>query len=99
MTQAQTAIERFALADRKNTGRGGYSPIAHDHSAVMQRGFRMENGQRELDGKVGVERHSCFFVDADGSVTFNRDERAELLVRELSDGFGDVVDRFPLLAR
>src|SRR5438105_6886954 len=99
MTQAQTAIERFALANWKNTSRGGYSAIAHDHSAIMQRGFRMENGQCEFNRKVGVDRHSSFFVDADRSVTFNRDERAELLVRQLSDGLGDVVHRFALLAR
>src|SRR5438132_11494117 len=99
MTQAQTAIERFALANWKNTSRGGNSAVAHDHSAVMQRGFRMENGQREFDGKVGIERHSRFLVDADGSVTFDRDERAKLFVRKLSDGLGDVVDGVALLAR
>src|SRR5438132_9237758 len=99
MTQAQTAIERFALANWKNTSRGGNSAVAHDHSAVMQRGFRMENGQCEFDGKVGVERHSCFLVDADGSVTFNRNERAKLFVRELCDCLGAVADGFALLTR
>src|SRR5712691_3665432 len=98
MTQAQAAIERLALADWKNTGGGGNSAIANDHPAVMQRGFRMKNSQSELDGKIGVERHPRLFVDADRSVTFDRDQRAKLFVRELSDSLGNVVHCFPLLA-
>ena len=42
MPQAETAIERLALAHRENAGRGGDPAVAHDHAAIVQRRFRMK---------------------------------------------------------
>src|SRR5438132_13180252 len=43
MAQAQTAVQRFALAHWKNTSRGGDPAIANNHSAVVECGLRMED--------------------------------------------------------
>src|SRR5262249_52809838 len=49
MAQAETAIQSFALAHRKNAGRSSDSAVPNDYAAVMQRRFRMENAQDQLD--------------------------------------------------
>ena len=51
MAQTEAAIERFPLADRENAGGRGNAPVAHDHSAIMQGGFRMKKRQEKLDRK------------------------------------------------
>src|SRR5437879_12690375 len=63
----------------------------------MQRSFRMENAQDQLDREIRIERYSGLFVNPDGSVAFDREQRAELFVRQLNDGFGKIVHRLALL--
>src|SRR5207253_27855 len=63
----------------------------------MQRSFRMENAQDQLDREIRIERHSRLFVNADGGVAFDREQRAELFVRQLGNGFGKIVHRLALL--
>ena len=65
MTQAKTAVERFALTHWKNAGRRGDAAISNNHSPVMQRGLWMKNAQEQFDRKIGIERHASFFVNAD----------------------------------
>ena len=99
MTQPETAIERFALAHRKNAGRGGNSPVANDDAPIVQRRFRMKNTQKKLDRKIGIKRHPGLFVNSNRSVAFDRQQRAELLVRQLSNGFCEIVHRFTFFTR
>ena len=40
-----------------------------------------------------------FFINANRRVALDRDQRAELLVRQLRYRFGDVVHRFAFLTR
>src|ERR1700738_5326040 len=99
MTQPEAAIERFALADWKNAGGGGDSPIAHDYSPIMERGLGMKNRQDQLDREIRIKGHSCLFVNPDGRVALDRDERAELFVRQLRNGFGKIMHGFAFLTR
>src|SRR5882672_2385593 len=99
MAQAETAIQCLALTHWKNASGRGDPAVANNYSAIMQRGFRMENAQDELDRKIGIEGHSGLLVDADRSVAFDREQRAELFVRQLSDSFGEIVHRLALLTR
>src|SRR5213596_1772385 len=59
----------------------------------------MENAQDELNREIGIECHSGFLVTTDRSIAFDREQRAELFVRQLSDGFGKIMHCFALLAR
>src|SRR5205814_8263932 len=52
-----------------------------------------------LDRKMRIENHAGLFVNADRRVALDRDERAELLVRQLRDRFGNIVDGLALFAR
>ena len=99
MTQSQTAVKCFALAHRENAGRGRNPAVAHDYAAIVQCGFGMENRQHQFDGKIAVEGHAGFFVNANRSVTLNRNQRAELLVGQLRHGLGQIVNRLAFLAR
>src|SRR5438067_1841558 len=99
MPEPEAAIERFALAHRKDAGGRRDAPIPHHDSAIVERGFRMENRQKKLDRKMGVENHTGFFVNADRSVALDRDERAELFVRQLRHRFRNIMDGLALLAR
>src|SRR6202035_3636127 len=71
MTQADAAIQRLALADRKNAGGRGNSAVTNNHSAIMQSGFWMEDAQDELDREIGIERDSGFFINADRSIALD----------------------------
>src|SRR5207253_6980365 len=95
----KTAIQSLALADRENAGCRGDSAIANDDAAIVQRRLRMENAQDELNGKIRVQGHARFFVNADRRVAFNREQRAELFVRELRYRFRQIVHRLAFLAR
>src|SRR5436190_13580027 len=99
MPQTEASIEGLPLANRENAGGGGNPSVAHDHSAIMQSGFRVKERQEEFDGKNRIDDDACLCVNADGGIAFNRDERAELLVRQLGYGFREIVDRLGLLAR
>ena len=77
MPETKAPIERLALTDRKNAGRGGDTPVPHDHSSIVERGFRMENRQQQLDGKVRIDDHAGLFVNPDGGIAFDGDERAD----------------------
>src|SRR5437016_7986077 len=99
VTQPETSIERFALAHRKNAGRGGNSPVANDDASIVQRRFRMKNTQEKFDRKIRIERHPGLFVNSNRSVPFDRQQRAELLVRQLSNSFCEIVHGFTFFAR
>src|SRR3954468_24880979 len=99
MPQTEAAIERLALADRKNAGRRRYSSVAHNHTAVVQRTFWMKQGQHQFNRELGVERHASLLVNTNRSIAFDRDQRAELLVCELRNCLSDVVHGLTFLAR
>src|SRR5436190_577616 len=99
MPQTEASIEGLPLANRENAGGGGNPSVAHDHSAIMQSGFRVKERQEEFDGKNRIDNDASLFVNADGGIAFNRDERAELLVRQLGYRFREIVDGLALLAR
>ena len=49
MPQTEAPIECFPLAYREDAGGGGNASVAHDHSSVMQGGFRMKERQEKFD--------------------------------------------------
>ena len=59
----------------------------------------MKASLRRADREIGIERHASFFVSWNRSIAFDREQRAELLVRQLGNGFGQIMDRLALLAR
>ena len=63
--QTKAAIERFALAYRKNASRGCDPAVANDHAAIVQCRFRMKNRQHQLDRKIAVQHDTGFLVNAD----------------------------------
>src|SRR5207237_8900289 len=85
MAQTEPAIKCFALAHRKDACCRGDPPVTHNHAAIMQSGFRMKNSEQQLNGEMSFELNTGFFINADGSVTFDGDYCAELFARELSD--------------
>src|SRR5437588_11634292 len=97
MAQTKTAIQCLTLAHRENAGRSSNSAVADDHAAVMQRRFRMKNAEKQLHRKIRIERHAGFFVNANGCVAFDCQERAKLFIGQLSHRFGEIVDRLPFL--
>ena len=99
MTQSEAAIERLTLTNRKNTGRGRNAAIANNDAAIVQGCFGMKDGQHQLDGKVSINLHSGFLVDANRGITFERDQSAKLLTGQLSDGLNQVVHGFTFLTR
>src|SRR5438270_6175032 len=99
MPKAQAAIECFALTYRKDARSRGDAPVPHHDAAIVERSFGMENRQKKLDRKMRIENHAGLFVNADRRVALDRDERAELLVRQLCDRFGNIVDGLALFAR
>ena len=48
MAKAEAAIERLALADGKDTSRRRDPAVAHDHAAVVEGRFRVEQSQEQL---------------------------------------------------
>ena len=90
--------QRLALAHREDASGRGDAAIPHHDAAVMEGGFWMKYGQKQLDGKMGVDDHACFLVNPDRRVALDRDERAELFVGQLGDRFRDVVHSLALLA-
>src|SRR5947209_13256012 len=98
MPQTETAIQRFPLADRENACGRCNPAIPNDDTAVVQSGLGMKNGEQQLDGEIGLKLNACFFVNADGSVSFDGEQSAELFTGELCYCFGKVVNHFPLLA-
>ena len=99
MTQTQTAIERLALAHRKNAGRGRDAAIADDDAAIVQRRLRMKEREQQLDRKIRINRHPGLFVNANRRIALDRDECAKLLVRQLRDRFRDIVNGLTFLTR
>ena len=73
MPQTEAAIKGFALAHRKDACCCGDPPVTHNHAAIMQSGFRMKNSEQQLNGKISFELNAGFFINANGSVTFDRD--------------------------
>ena len=84
MAQTKAAIQCLTLAHRKNASGRGNPSVADYQPAIVQRRFWVKNAQHQLNRKIGIERHASFFVNANGSVTFNRKQRAELFVGQLS---------------
>src|SRR2546423_5390279 len=99
MPQAETAVERLALAHRENAGGGGNPAVANDHATIVQRRFGMENREKQFDGKMRIDHDAGFFVDPDRGIALDRDQRAELFVRQLHDRFRDVMNRLAFLTR
>src|SRR5206468_3664412 len=60
-------------------------------------GVKLRSIRRRWQIEIRIERHSGLFVNADGRVAFDREQRAELFVRQLGDGFGKIVHRLALL--
>src|SRR5689334_11223408 len=98
MSQAQAAVQGFALAYWKNTGRGCDSAITDNHAAVVKSSLWVKNAQQELDRKIGVERYSSFLVNPDRGITLNCEQGAKLFVGKLSHSFREIVNRFALFA-
>ena len=73
MPQTQAAIESFALAHRENARRRCNPAVTHNHATIMQSGFGMKNGEQQLNGEIGFELNAGLFINANGSVTFDRD--------------------------
>src|SRR6266481_9043548 len=65
VTQSEAAVQRFSLTHRKNAGCSCNSSVAKDHSAIVQCGLWMKDGQDKLDRKLAVNYYTCFFVNAD----------------------------------
>ena len=59
----------------------------------------MKNCQDKFDGKIAIERHAGFFINANRSVSLDRDKGAELFVGQLRHRLGQVVDGLPFFAR
>src|SRR2546428_12659017 len=98
MAQAEAAVQRLALTNWEDTRRGSDPAVAHDDAAIVEGSFRVKNCQNKLDRKIAVHRHTRLFVNANRSVAFDGDERTELFVGELGNGFDDVMHGFTLLA-
>src|SRR5438477_1592348 len=98
MSQTETAIESFALTDWENARRRRHTTVPNDDATIMQSSLWMKNREEELDGEIGFELNAGFFINADGSVAFDRDQGTELFTRKLSDSLGEIVHHFPLFA-
>src|SRR6476646_8572411 len=97
MPQTETAIEGLALAHRENTGGSRDPSVPHDYATIVQRGLWMEDREEELDGKMRINNHARLFINSNRSVALDRNQRAELLVRQLRHCFGNVVDGLSFL--
>ena len=96
---ALIAIERLALANREDTSGSCDAPVPHHHPAIVQRTFRMKEGQQKLDRKDRIHRHPGFFIDPNRGITLDCDQRAELLIRQLADRFRNVVHGLAFFTR
>src|SRR5437867_7253514 len=85
MPQTEAAIKGFALAHRKDACCRGDPPVTHNHASIMQSGFRMKNSEQQLDGEISFELDTSLFINANGSVAFDRNQGAELFAGKLRD--------------
>src|SRR5437588_11147444 len=98
MSQTETAIESFALTDWENARRRRHTTVPNDDATIMQSSLWMKDREEELDGEIGFELNAGFFINADGSVAFDRHQGTELFTRQLRDSLGEIVHHFPLFA-
>src|SRR5262252_5699207 len=97
--QPETAIQCFPLAHGKNACRSCDPSVPNDHSAVMQCGFWMKDRQHQFDRKLAVDDDASFLINANRRVALDRDQCAELFVRQLRHRFCQIMDSFSSLAR
>ncbi len=76
MAGAKLRREHRIHRKRQEAGRGGNPALLHDDSAVVQRRAGTEDGDQQIIGKVGVQRHPAFDEGAQTDLAFNDDKRA-----------------------
>src|ERR1044071_275531 len=59
----------------------------------------MKKGEEKLDRKNCIDDHAGLFINANGSITFNRNQRPELFVRQLGYSLGNIMDGLTFFAR
>ena len=99
MPEAQSAVEVFALADRKDAGRRDDPIVPNNHATIVERCLREKNRDQKLLRHLAVNIDTALSEGSDRGISFYGQQCADLPAGKFEDCIGDDVDRFLFLGR
>lgn len=89
VAKACGAVLHFAFGDGEHAGRAGDAFVGDDHTSVVERGFREENGHGEFGSEAGVESDAGIQLFLETDIALDGEEGADALFRQVDDGVGE----------